>query len=228
MFLFFGLSGFLASRPELFASDVQHLIPENITLEQGELSGYLKSRPPSGAVLMEYAQQDDFAEAQFEDDEGGQFDVEISLEDRSYRVAESYALPSNSESMTALQLANVLAKDMTGKLDEGSVAEDGNQFWFNLESVWAVTMVEVDRAAKRYEIQQDRAPWAAALVQLRRGKQSGPFQRVLIDLTAIFMVVATLTGILLGVRSRNPVVRNVALILVGISIALTVLMIMGR
>jgi hypothetical protein len=86
----------------------------------------------------------------------------------------------------------------------------------------------VDKTQKRYEIHQSKNRWAAALVQLHRGKKSSPVQRVLIDLTGIFMVVATTTGIIMGMQSRNPVMRNTALILVVVSMVLTALMMMNR
>lgn len=228
LFLFFGLSGFLASRPALFNSETRYEVPENIQIEQNELAGYLKAKLPAGVELKEFEREDDAAIVQFEDASGSRYDVSVSLPDRSYTVAESHSLPADSAAMNAVQIAQVLAEKYPGRLDLGSVEEDGSQIYFNLESVWANTSVVVDREAKRYEVQQSKNRWAAALVQLHRGKKSGPVQRVLIDLTALFMVVATLTGIIMGVQSRNPVMRNTALILVGISIALTVIMILNR
>ena len=228
LFLFFGLSGFLASRPLLFNSELRVEVPANIEIEQAELSGYLKSKLPSGVSLTGFSRQDGWAELRFENAEGGRFDVAMDIEGRSYDVAESHALPAGSEAMSAVQLAKILAEKYPGKLDESSVDEDGEQIWINLESVWATTVLVVDRASLRYEVQQNRNRLAAAMVQLHRGKKSSPPQRVLIDLTALFLVVATLTGIIMGVQSRNPVMRNTALVLVGISIVLTVMMMMNR
>jgi len=228
LFLFFGLSGFLASRPSLFNSEVRFEVPGNIEMEQAELSGYLKAKLPAGVALTDFSLQDDSVALTFADEAGGRFDVEVGLEDRSYGVVESHALPAGSESMSARQLAEGLAKKYPGKLDVGSIEENGDQIWLNLESVWATTVIVVDRAQQRYEVQQDKNRWAAALVQLHRGKKSSPVQRVLIDLTGVFMVLATLTGIFMGVQSRNPVMRNTALVLVGISVALTAVMILNR
>jgi len=169
LFLFFGLSGFLASRPELFNS-----------------------------------------------------------EDRGYTVEESHALPAGSDAMTALQLAQKLAQKYPGKLDAGSVEDDAKQLQFNVESVWASTAVIVDKTQKRYEIRQSKNRWAAALVQLHQGEKSSPMQRVLIDLTGWLMAIATLTGMVMGVQSRNPVMRNTAWVLVGISLVLTAIMVINR
>jgi hypothetical protein len=228
LFLFFGLSGFLASRPSLFNSETRFEVPENIQIEQAELSGYLKSRLPSGVVMKDFSLQDNAADLRFEDGQGGRFDVSVSLPDRSYTVAESHSLPAGAEAMTALELAQELAKKYPGKLDGKSVEDSPDMLMFNVESVWADTAVMVDKAAKRYEVNQSKNRVAAALVQLHRGKKSGPVQRILIDLTGLFMAVATLTGIIMGVQSRNPVLRNTALILVGISVALTAVMIINR
>jgi CDP-4-dehydro-6-deoxyglucose reductase len=228
LFLFFGFSGFLASRPSLFNSETRFAVPENIKIEQAELSGYLKAKLPPGVAGKDFSLKNESASIQFEDAAGGRFDVEVSLPDRSYTVTESHPLPADSDSKTALQLAQELAKKYPGKLDAGSVEEDAKQLQFNVESVWADTAVMVDKAQKRYEIRQSKNRWAAALVQLHRGKKSSPVQRVLIDLTGIFMAVATLTGIFMGMQSRNPVMRNTALILVFISMVLTAVMIMNR
>jgi CDP-4-dehydro-6-deoxyglucose reductase len=228
LFLFFGFSGFLASRPSLFNSETRFEVPENIKFEQAELSGYLKAKLSSNVDMKEFSLQNESAALRFEDEAGGRFNVEVNLSDRSYTVTESHALPADSDSKTSLQLVQELAKKYPGKLDSGSVEDGKDQLQFNVESVWADTAVVVDKTEKRYEIHQSKNRWAAALVQLHRGKKSSPVQRVLIDLTGIFMVVATLTGIIMGTQSRNPVMRNTSLILVGISIALTVVMIMNR
>jgi ferredoxin-NADP reductase/ferredoxin len=228
LFLFFGVSGFLASRPALFNSETRLSVPENIKIEQAELTGYLKAKLPSGVTVKDFSLQNESASIQFEDTKGTRFDVEVNLPDRSYTVTESHPLPEDSGSLTALQLAERLAGRYSGKLDAGSVEEDNEQLHFNVESVWADTAVIVDKTQKRYEVHQAKSRWAAALVQLHRGKKSSPVQRVLIDLTGIFMAVATLTGIIMGVQSRNPVMRNTALILVAVSVVLTIIMVLNR
>ncbi len=228
LFLFFGLSGFLASRPELFNSENRIAVPANIKLEQAELSGYLKAKLPAGVAVKDFSMKDESAALRFEDESGGRFTVDVSLSDRSYTVTESHSLPAGSDEVAPLQLAQKLAKQYPGKLEAGSVEDDAKQLQFNVESVWATTAISVDKTQKRYEIRQSKNRWAAALVQLHRGNKSNPLQRVLIDLTGILMVLATLTGIIMGVQSRNPVIRITAFILVGISIALTGVMIINR
>jgi CDP-4-dehydro-6-deoxyglucose reductase len=228
LFLFFGFSGFLASRPALFNSETRFEVPANIQIEQAELSGFLKAKLPAGVVAKDFSLQNEAASIRFEDATGGRFDVAVSLPDRSYTVTESHALSAGSGSMDGLKLAQELAKNYPGKLDAGSVEDGKEQLQFNVESVWADTSVVVDKTQKRYEIHQSKNRWAAALVQLHRGKKSSPVQRVLIDLTGIFMVVATTTGIIMGMQSRNPVMRNTALILVVVSMVLTALMMMNR
>jgi CDP-4-dehydro-6-deoxyglucose reductase len=228
LFLFFGLSGFLASRPALFNSETRFDVPENIKIEQAELAGYLKAKLPAGVAVKDFSLRNESADIRFEDTKGARFDVEVNLSDRSYTVAESHPLPEDSGSLTAFQLAERLAGKYPGQLDAGSVEDSAEHIQFNVESVWADTAVVVDKTQKRYEIQQNKNRWAAALVQLHRGKKSSPVQRVLIDLTGIFMVIATLTGIIMGVQSRNPMMRNTALILVAVSVALTIIMVLNR
>ncbi|NOU36459.1 MAG: hypothetical protein HOO88_06785 [Kiritimatiellaceae bacterium] len=228
LFLFFGLSGFLASRPSLFNSETRFEVPENIQIEQAELCGYLKAKLPAGVVAKDFSLQNESASIRFEDMAGGRFDVAVSLPDRSYTVTESHVLPADSDSRTGLQLAQELARKYSGKLDAGSVEDGKEKIQFNVESVWANTAVVVDKTQKRYEVHQSKNRLAAALVQLHRGKKSSPVQRVLIDLTGIFMVIATLTGIIMGVQSRNPVMRNTAIILVVVSVVLAAIMMLNR
>ena len=228
LFLFFGLSGFLASRPSLFNSETRFAVPENIKIEQNELTGYLKAKLPAGVAVKDFSLKNESAALRFEDTAGGQYNVEVSLSDRSYAVTERRSLPEDAGSLTAVQLAQRLAKQYPGKLDAGSIEDGKEQLQFNVESVWADTAVTVDKTQKRYEIHQSKNRWAAALVQLHRGKKSSPVQRVLIDLTGIFMALATTTGIIMGVQSRNPIMRNTALILVAVSVILTMIMIMNR
>ncbi len=228
LFLFFGFSGFLASRPALFNAGIRQIVPENVKIANDELAGYLKAKLPTGVALIDFVSQDDSASAQFEDAAKNRFNVKLNLTDRSYEILESHPLPVISGEPNARRLAEVLAKRYPGRLDEGSIEEADNQLVFTVESVWVNTSVTVDKIQARYEIRQDKNRWAAALVQLHRGKKSGPVQRVLIDLTGLFMVVATLTGVVMGVQSRNPVMRTVALILVGFSITITAVMIMNR
>jgi CDP-4-dehydro-6-deoxyglucose reductase len=228
LFLFFGLTGFLASRPSLFNAETRMEIPANVKLEQAELAGYLKAKLPSGVAVKTFAVKDETAALQFEDASGLQLAVDVNMTDRSYNVTESRPLPAGPEGQTSLQLAQVLAKKYPGKLDANTLDDNDKQLQFTVESVWANTTITVDKALKRYEIRKTVNRWAAALVQLHRGKLSGPLQRVLIDLTGLLMVLVTLTGMIMGVQSRNPVMRITACILVGLSIVLTVIMIINR
>ena len=228
LFLFFGLSGFLASRPEMFGMQDGKAIPENIKLEQNELSGYLKSQLPGSVTLAECSIEEGFAEIQFKDEADVQYNVEISLPDRDYTVIESHPIPAGMASADALELGKKIEPTVPGKLDPNSVETDGDIIWLNMESVWGNTAIEVDRSKNRYTVSKEKNPVSAVMVQMHRGKKSSPFQRVILDITAIFMVIVTLTGILLGVQSRNPVMRNTAWILIVISVLLSYLMMMHR
>jgi len=228
LFLFFGFSGFLASRPALFYSETRFAVPENIKIEQNELTGYVKAKLPAGVIVKDFSLQNESAAIRFEDTAGGQFNVAVSLADRSYTVTESHPLPKDFESLNGPQLAERLAGRYPGKLDNSSIEDGSEQLQFNVESVWANTAIVIDKTQKRYEVHQEKNRWVSALVQLHRGKKSSPVQHVLIDLAAIFMAVATLTGMIMRFQSRNPAMRNTATVLVLISIVLTILMLVNR
>ncbi len=228
LFLFFGLSGFLASRPSLFNAETQTVVPENVKLEPAELSGYLKAKLPAGQVAKDCTMQKESVALRFEDAAGHRYDVDVRLPDRACTMTESHPLPEDAGALSAPQLAQRLAKPYSGKLDVGSIEDDKDRLQFNVESVWVDTAVAVDRVQKRYEVRQTRNRWAAAFVQLHRGKKSSPAQRVLIDLTGLFMVVATLTGMTMGLQSRNPTLRITSVFLVVTSLLLAAIMFLNR
>jgi ferredoxin-NADP reductase/ferredoxin len=228
LILFFGLTGFLASRPSLFNAETRMEVPANVKMEGTELAGYLKAKLPSGVAMKTFAVKDETATLQFEDTSGLQLAVDVNMADRSYTVTESRLLPAGPEGQTSLQLAQLLAKDCPGKLDADSLDDNDKQFQFAVESVWGSTTITVDKALKRYEIRKTFDSWAAALVQLHRGKMSGPLQRGLIDMTGLLLFLVASTGMIMGLQSRNPVMRITAWILVALSIVLTIIMIVNR
>jgi hypothetical protein len=226
LFIFYGLTGFMASRPQLFPGEARRTLPSNIGLQQAELSGYLKSRLPADVEVAGFAAEAGRIRVEFAGRTGVRYVVEIDPADRNHTIAEVRRLPELPADARAL--AETLARQYPGRLDANSLEEDARFIYFNLDSVWAHTAVTVDKTAKTARVQRSGTPWVVALVNLHRGKQAGPLQRVLIDASGLVMVLVTLTGMAFALQSRVRSARWTAIGLIGLSVALAIFMMVNR
>ena len=228
LFLFFGLTGFMANRPKLFGSEESNVLPENIELKKDDLTGYMKTYLPEAHTLKEFVDEDGIVTLTFDADSGGTFVAEISSEDRTFSVTENRPLPASATMQDNVKLAEQLAKTLEGSLDRDAIEGDDEFVNFTLSSVWSDTNVDVDKAEKVYTISKLDSPWVTALTNLHRGKNASPLQKLFIDASGIIMVLVTLTGMIFAVQSRLMRTRVVAGFLIAVSIVLAVLMLIKR
>ncbi len=229
LFLFFGFSGFLAGRPELFhADDAQQTLPANIAIEEGELGGFLKAQFGAGFATTGFDSNDGFALITLQNPEHVSIEVDVNESDRSYVVTQSHPLPDGTDGMPPEALAARLAKQFKGRLDEDSIEADGDLVYFNMESVWIKSAITLDREAKRYEVSSETIPWVKAFILIHKGKESAPLQKLLMDAIAWSMVAATLTGMAMVFQSRNPRTKIAAGVLIGASVAILLLLMTNR
>lgn len=228
LFFFFGVTGFMASRPELFPTEVVASVPAHVEMKEAELSGFFKGRLSGAVALREFESEEGYLTLVFENEELDRFSVELDAEERLYTVTTSHAIPDMGAELEPEEVARNLAERHPGKLDGDSVDAYDSEIVFSLESVWGNRMVEVDLTAGRYRLSSDPVPFVSGLIQLHRGKLSGPGQRLLLDLTALIMVVATVTGVMMGAQSRNPTMRITTWVSVAVSLILMILMVVGR
>jgi len=109
------------------------------------------------------------------------------------------ALPGEV-ALDAPSLAAWLSGRHPGTLLEKSVEADEEAIRFEMESVWGWHAVTVERKTRTYTIDTTPSTKIDALVYLHRGKWAGPWQRRLVDLTALALCAVTCTGIFLGIR----------------------------
>jgi ferredoxin len=228
LFLFFGFTGFVANRPELFRSESQQTVPANIALEQGELGGFFKTQFGEGFDVANFQQADGLVTLDLENPEKIRCAVELDEESRIYTVTETRPLPKGSLSLTEDVLAKNLAKTLRGKLDERSVEKDEDTIYFNMESVWVNCAVMVDLERREYEVNRESVPWVKAFVLLHKSKQAGVWQRLLIDIAGIGMVIVALSGMILAFQAGAVRTRVIAFVLTGGSILVTLWMAAGR
>jgi ferredoxin-NADP reductase/ferredoxin len=143
-------------------------------------------------------------------------------------VAASHELPAWQAALPSLDLVRSLARGHPGRLNPSSLEESGGRLVFTVESVWATTTIEADRAQKRYTVRQEAVHWATALVQIHRGAMCGRWQRLAMDAAALALVLSALTGLIMGLQGRDPRSRLAAWIAVGASVALTVWLFVHR
>ncbi len=228
LFLFFGFTGFVANRPELFHAESQKTVPANIAMVQGELGGFFKTQFGEGFEVANFQQADGRATLDLENPEKIRCAVELDEESRIYTVTETRPLPKGSLSLPEDVLAQNLAKTLRGKLDEGSVEKDENTIYFNMESVWVKCAVMVDLDRQEYQINRESVPWVKAFVLLHKGKQAGMWQRILIDIAGIGMVIVALSGMIMAFQASATRTRMIAFALTGGSILIALLMTAGR
>ncbi len=228
LFLFFGASGFLAGRPELFSADAPQTLPANIKLEKGELAGFYKANFGEAFSLSDYRYEDGYATVELRNPDQVTLMIEVDNETRSYTVTEYHPLPKEMVGLETDALAIQLSKQLKGKLDLDSIEPDEDLVYFNLESVWSKSAILVDRAENQYEISKEPIPLIKSLILIHKGKEAASYQKYIMDVTAWAMVLATITGMIMVFQSKNPQARRVAMALLGLSAALLVALIYNR
>jgi hypothetical protein len=146
--------------------------------------------------------------------------------ERSIQKAEG-ALPEGI-ALEAKALSAWLSRSFPGRLQEKTVVTDDSQIRFEMESVWSWHEVTVDCKARTYVVNTTPSSKASSLMGLHRGKWAGPIQRLLMDATALALIVATCTGIFIGVTHPVRSRRWAAIALVAASVALVFLLCLGR
>lgn len=228
LFLFFGLSGFMAGRPELFPAETLHLLPANIEIEKGELSGFYKAKFGKEFSLTDYSRDGDYSTVELCKPDQTTLVIELDHNDRSYLITEYHPLPPALVDLEAEALVVQLSEQLKGKLDPDSIEPDEDVIYFNLESVWSKSAVTVVRAEKNYEISRETVPWAKSLILIHKGKETASYQKTIMDATAWAMILTTFTGMIMVFQSKNPQVRVVATVLFGLSLVLIVALIFNR
>jgi hypothetical protein len=82
--------------------------------------------------------------------------------------------------------------------------------------------VSFDVGTGAYEVRVEQQGWIGVLNDLHKGRDSGTSWRWLIDVSAVFLVVVSLTGLLLQLFLRKR--RNAAMIVMGAGAVLVVLL----
>jgi ferredoxin-NADP reductase/ferredoxin len=177
LFLFFGLTGFMANRPDLFQVDSLEKLPANIALEKGEMGGFFKGKFGAGYSVADYSKEDGYISISLSKDQHSRYAVEVSEEERTYTVAQTMPLPAGADAMDEQALARAVAESLPGHLDEQSIEADGDTIYLNLESVWLKCSVTVDRTNNEYQINRGTIPWVKSLVLLHKGKMAGTGHR---------------------------------------------------
>jgi hypothetical protein len=228
LFLFFGFSGFLAGRPELFDADAPRTLPANVALEKGELGGFYKAQFDEDFSLTDYSREDDYSVLELRSPLDRVVEIEISHADRSYTVTEYHPLPPELTGKDDEALALQLSKQLKGKLNRDTISQDEELLYFRLDSVWLKSFITVDRANKQYVLTKEPVPLVKAMILLHKGKMAEAYQQVVMDLTAWAIVIASITGMIMIFLPKNPRVRLIAGVLIGLSVVLFIAMIIHR
>ena len=230
LFLFFGLTGFMANRSEWFLngnenSTAVQSIPAHIELKQEELLTYFKTMDAENWSLQKV---DDAGEDEILlqlSAAGHSKEIKIDKSKKTYQAEMIFDLPAEypHEEKEQIQWFRL----QFGGYPENIERED-MRLSFDLESVWGSHAMVVDSGQKNYRISSHASSLAQTLINMHRSKHAGPFQKIIIDVTALILVFSTLTGAVLGIFYLSKKKRRWAIILNVLSLVLIVLVLIGR
>jgi hypothetical protein len=150
------------------------------------------------------------------------------LDTRARAVQKSEGTLPGDVALEAKPLADWFSNRFPGRLLAKSVEIDDSTLRFEMESVWAWHEITVNRSTRTYTVNTTPSTKISSLVGLHRGKWAGPAQRLLVDLTALALMVATCTGIYIGITHPVRSRRWAAIGLLAGSMLLVLLLCLNR
>lgn len=235
VFFFFGLTGFLGNRADWFVGEPEYETPKNLTVPEGVELTESALVPVLSRLFPGVTGHSDF------DNDGEETVVTLvgkdSIrrvmlinEDRTLKVQEWKRLPKDlplkMESVTGW-----FAERVDGHLDEKSLVgedEEAETIEFSLGSVWGTNSIVVKKAERTYQVSSQRADFVQALIDIHRSEHVGPWQRALVDITALLLVTVSATGALYGFVGKPRRRKRIAVALIGLSFVFLVFLIVGR
>jgi len=130
--------------------------------------------------------------------------------------------------LEAPAIAKWLSTTFPGRFREKTVDRDDREIRFELESVWAWHAIAVEIQTRDYVAETTPSTWASATIGLHRGKWAGKLQRLLVDVTAMALLLVLVTGVGMTLTHPDRQRRWWAWGLMVFSALLVVLLCIGR
>lgn len=224
--LFYAVTGFIANRSELFvaegAAPPGRQVPADLPLTRAALVPFIAGQLPADARLDTWGDGPP-AEAVFRAGDQG-WRVRVA-DDRRLAITRFGVLPPGTGA-TAAAIAAAVGRHLSGNPALDQAEDDGNAVTFELGSVWGSHQVEADRSAGTWTATTTQPHLVVALVDLHRGKHAGAWQRVIVDVAALVLALATLSGIALSLIAAAR--RRLSLVLLGVAAVLLVSLLVAR
>ncbi len=234
IFLFYGITGFIGNRPGWFVGEETGEAPREPTYTVSGQTELTESAlvPVLSAMFPGVNAHEGY------DDDGEEIavtlladdvirDVFVIKEDRAVSVKTWRRLPADL-TLEAAAITLWFSARYDGKLDRENIEEDERQLLFSFESVWGSHAVTVDKAKRAYQVHGTENSFAQALIDLHRGKNTGFWQELMMDITALLLVTVAASGALYGFVGKPRRRKRLALVLMGASLVFLVLLILAR
>jgi hypothetical protein len=232
VFLFFAVTGFVANRAAWFVAEDTTApvtpaltIPTAVALEREAVVPYLLGLLPAGAQPTGWHDGDPAASATFTLADR-EIIYTVDKSERSLRREDWRRIPDDVGLNQSTLLPWLMTK-FPGEPDRKALEDDDTSLSVELESVWGVHSVMVDKEHHRFRASSTHPHLVVSLIDLHRGKHAGALQRVLVDLTAIALAGLTLSGIAMGALTPGRR-RRVTIGAVGISLVVLALLLISR
>ncbi len=228
--LFYAITGFIANRSDLFVSEntteTRRILPEGTALDQEHLVPVLTALLPDGCRLETFTPGTN-PKAIFANGHGRQWMATVDGTTRTVRLVERGTLPADLP-MEVATVAQALSGTLSGEPDLEHADLDDESLVIDFASVWGSHHVQVDRATRTWTASTMTPPLVISLVDLHRGKHTGNWQRIIVDVTALGLALITLSGTAMALMAAAPKRRRLALILLTISAVLMALLLTLR
>ncbi len=237
--LFYAVTGFMANRVNLFVAEgatrvatTVRQVPPAVPLTEDGLRAYLAGLLPPTARCTAFKDGDKELTATFIVPASGteterEVAATINREDRALSLDEWRRLPeglaTDADALTAY-----IHTQVSGKPDQANSENDDKSFRIDCGSVWGVHTVQVDKAARRWQVSTAKPELAEALIALHRSKYAGGFQKYLVDVTALLLAFVTLSGVVMGLTVAARKRRLITAALTVGSLLLLALLLFNR
>jgi ferredoxin-NADP reductase len=239
LILFYAVTGFIANRVNLFVAEgmtriapAARQVPEAVPLTEVGLRSYLAGILPPTAQCTACEESDQEVRTRFTiaasgSDTAREVVATVKREDRTLAVEEWQRLPEDLP-LDVTALTAFIRSHVSGEPDLGNREEDDKEFRIDCGSVWGVHTVLVDKVQRRWQVSTTRPELAVAIIDLHRGKHAGWLQKLLVDMTALLLVVVTVSGVAMGLTVAARIRRLITMALAGGSLLLLAIMLFNR
>ena len=227
LFAFFAVSGFIANRPHLYSGTTAESIPESIQLsdldsvEKWVFSTFNKAMQIDA---FKHDEENTYVELLLQTPEKMSLEIDNSTREFKRKVSKYFS----KDLISLSQVLKFVEEEASMQIAYDSVEQDESIFYMTEESVWADKFLTLDTGLKLYTIEVEQRSFADALINLHRGKHAGNYQRILIDIASLILIIVVLSGMVIGFQNASSRRIIITAVLLTISFSTLISMLISR